>query len=270
MATTALDRTHITANRASGIGASDARRIATGDWHQLYLEKVGEAEPVDLSRVFRVQLGVQTEDFHLDWLEQREGWRIESRNQRFEHDSEAFMFAHVDGIIHELQLPIEVKHSNGRATARESAVFYMAQLQHIMACTTTDVMRFSVIAGNEEPELAKVARNDDYLADLIELERSFWWHVENRVPPEITPTGTQAKLAEVAAVTVIDGLKPYDMTGSNEWASLSTDYRNNFDAARVFEEAKTALKGLVPSDASQCSGHGLTIKRDKRGALRFS
>jgi hypothetical protein len=38
------DRSHITANRQAGIGASDARRIATGDWHQLYLEKIGEAQ----------------------------------------------------------------------------------------------------------------------------------------------------------------------------------------------------------------------------------
>lgn len=263
------DRSHITADRY-GIGASDARRIATGDWHQLYLEKVGEAEPEDLSRVFRVQLGVHTEDFHLDWLERREGWAIRERNVRYVSNAEPFMFAHIDGWIAQLHQPIEVKHSNGRATARESAVFYMAQLQHIMAVTMNEDMRFSVIAGNDEPELAKVARNDEYLADLIELERSFWWHVENRVPPEITPTGTQAKLAEVAAVTVIDGLKPYDMTGSNEWASLATDYRNNFDAARVFEEAKAGLKQLVPPDASQCTGHGLTIKRDKRGALRFS
>lgn len=264
------DRSHITADRASGIGASDARRIATGDWHKLYLEKIGEAEPEDLSRIFRVQLGVHTENFHLDWLESREGWRIVCRNDRYYHADHSFMFCHVDGWIDDLFQPIEVKHSNGRANARESAVFYMAQLQHIMACTDKDEMRFSVIAGNDEPELAKVSRNQDYIDDLVELERSFWWHVTNRVPPEITPTGTQAKLAEVAAVTIIDGLKPYDMTGSNEWASLATDYRNNFDAARVFEEAKTGLKQLVPPDASQAAGHGLTIKRDKRGALRFS
>lgn len=266
----APDRSHITADRY-GIGASDARRIATGDWHQLYLEKIGEAQPEDLSRVFRVQLGVHTEDFHLDWLEQREGWTIEHRNARVSHPEHSFMFAHVDGMIAcPFNQPIEVKHSNGRANARDAAVFYMAQLQHIMACTDDPEMRFSVIAGNEDPEVAKVQRNDEYLADLIELERSFWWHVENRVAPEITPTGTQAKLAEVAAVTVIDGLKPYDMTGNNEWASLATDYTANIEAARVFEEAKASLKKLVPADASQCTGHGLTIKRDKRGALRFS
>jgi predicted phage-related endonuclease len=268
--TTTPDRSHIKTERY-GIGASDARRIMSGDWLKLYEEKLGLTTPEDLSRVFRVQLGVFTENFHLDWLEQREGWQIEQRNHRYNMTGTAdFMFAHIDGWINDLDQPIEVKHSNGRANAREAAVYYMAQLQHIMAVTQTNEMRFSVIAGNDDPELCKVSRNTGYISEMIELERSFWWHVENNVPPEITPTGTQSKLAKLATTTFIDGLKPYDMTGSNEWASLVTDYKNNFDAARTFEEAKTTLKSLVPADASECAGHGLTIKRDKRGGLRFS
>jgi hypothetical protein len=268
--TTTPDRSHINTDRY-GIGASDAGRIMKGDWHQLYLEKLGLAEREDLSRVFRVQLGVHTENFHLDWLEQREGWQIEQRNHRYTMvGASDFMFAHIDGWINDLDQPIEVKHSNGRANARESAIYYMPQLQHIMAVAAVDEMRFSVIAGNDDPEVCKVARNVGYISEMIELERSFWWHIENQVPPEITPTGTQGKLAELAATVTIDELKPYDMTGSNEWASLAADYKNNFDAARTFEEAKTTLKSMVPSDASECSGHGLTIKRDRRGSLRFS
>jgi hypothetical protein len=34
--------------------------------------------------------------------------------------------------------------------------------------------------------------------------------------------------------------------------------------------AKKELKALVPADASKCFGHGIIIKRDKRGALRFA
>jgi hypothetical protein len=36
-------------DRKQGIGGSDATRIYNGDWHDLYLEKIGEKEPDDLS-----------------------------------------------------------------------------------------------------------------------------------------------------------------------------------------------------------------------------
>jgi predicted phage-related endonuclease len=260
----------VTLNRHLGIGGSDARRILEGNWFELYQEKVGEAEPADLTQVFRVQLGKHTEDFHLDWIERREIWQIGMRNHRIDHSEIAFMFCHIDGRVHSKECPIEVKHSNGRANARDAAIYYMAQLQHILACTGDDQIYFSVIAGNEEPELALVSRNNGYIADLIDLETNFWWHVENRVPPEITPTGKQEILKVVAANTTIDGLKPYDMTGNNQWANLSIDYNECKAAAARFETAKKELKELVPPDASQATGHGVTVKRDRRGALRFS
>lgn len=260
----------VTVDRHLGIGGSDARRIMEGDWLPLYREKVGESQPEDLSGIFKVQLGSFTEPFHLDWLEQREGWTISCRNLRFLHDQHSFMFAHIDGMITDLSLPIEVKHSNSRATARETAVFYMAQLQHIIEVTGADAIKFSLIAGNEDPEVVTVDRNEEYITALIDMERSFWWHVENNIPPEITPTGKQEALKIVAASTPIDKRKPYDMTTSNEWAVLAADYTANQQAAALFEEAKAGLKALVPEDASQCSGHGILIKRDKRGALRFS
>ena len=35
-------------DRKQGIGGSDATRLYNGDWHDLYLEKIGEKEPDDL------------------------------------------------------------------------------------------------------------------------------------------------------------------------------------------------------------------------------
>jgi hypothetical protein len=265
------DLATIRADRHLGIGASDANRIVKSDWLALYREKVGETEPEDLSCVFRVQLGIQTERFHLDWLGQHYATGpIDDVPDRKHYLGSPWIYCHLDGWAGNHDTFIEVKHSNGRATAREAAIYYMAQLQHQMMIMDRSWCWFSVIPGNDDPQLVRVDADADYQAQLLQMEQSFWWHVTNKVPPEITPTGTQAELQRVGAGIPIDGLKPYDMTGSNEWASLAADYKNNFDAARTFEEAKTTLKGMVPADASECSGHGLTIKRDKRGSLRFS
>ena len=55
-------------DRKQGIGGSDATRLYNGDWHDLYLEKIGEKEPDDLSDVLPVQMGIHTEDFNIDWF----------------------------------------------------------------------------------------------------------------------------------------------------------------------------------------------------------
>lgn len=257
-------------NRSEGIGGSDASRIINGNWLDLYQEKVGLAEPADLSAVFPVQLGVLTERFHIEWQARRHNLTIIFPEVRYYHATNAFMFTHLDGWITDKNTFIEAKHSNGRAVLREKAAYYMPQLQHAMAVTGTDNCYFSLIAGNEEPEWCVVARDSDYITRLIEMEASFWWHVENRVPPEITPTGTQQEMKRVAASVPIDGLKPYDMSTNNEWCAYAPDFLETKDAADIHEKAKRALKELVPVDASECTGAGITIKRDKRGSLRFS
>ncbi len=259
----------IRTNRAEGIGSSDAKRLIDGDWHRLYMEKVGETEPEDLSGVFRVQLGIYTETFHLDWLERKYACQIERPMQRFYAPDYPVMFAHLDGVHVGKGVPVETKHTSSDARLRDKAVYYMPQLQHVLSITGHDYMLFSIIAGNSEPEWCEVAANLEYQAELRELIKSFWWHVEQRVPPEIIPTATLKAVERVGATTPIDGLKPYDMTGNNEWANYAQDYIDCMAAAALFADAKDGLKKMMPADASECTGHGITIKRDKRGALRF-
>ena len=63
-------------DRKQGIGGSDATRLYNGDWYDLYLEKIGEKESDDLSRVLPVQMGVYTEDFNIRWFEQETGIKV--------------------------------------------------------------------------------------------------------------------------------------------------------------------------------------------------
>jgi predicted phage-related endonuclease len=257
-------------NRSEGIGGSDAKRIADGDWLPLYREKVGEAEPVDLSRVFPVQLGSYTEQFHLEWVARREGWTIRKIDGRLYHSAHPFMFANLDGWVENFGLPIETKHCNGASYLREKAQYYMPQIQHYLAVTQAEAMIFSMIAGNTEPDHCRVDRDQEYIDHLVELERAFWWHVTERDPPEALQNGDVAQLKAMAKAVPIDGLKDYDMQGSNEWGAHASAYIKHENAAKSFDLAKAALKGLVPEDAASCTGYGLTIKRSKNGSLRFA
>ena len=60
-----------------------------------------------------------------------------------------------------------------------------------------------------------------------------------------------------------------DMSGSNSWAEFAAIYRNTRQAFLEHECAKTELKGLVPEDAKEASGHGVRAKRSRSGAISF-
>ena len=60
--------------RKGFIGGSDMYSIVRGDWNTLWHVKTGRTEPEDLSNQFNVALGVETEEFNLNWLHQQTGW----------------------------------------------------------------------------------------------------------------------------------------------------------------------------------------------------
>jgi hypothetical protein len=58
-----------------------------------------------------------------------------------------------------------------------------------------------------------------------------------------------------------------DMTGSNSWAEFAGIYCRTRQAHLDHEHAKTELKGMVPEEAKEASGHGIRAKRSKSGAI---
>ncbi len=250
-----------------GIGGTDARRIVAGDWLPLYLEKVGETQAEDLSGVWPVQLGSWTEPLHLSWHERTEGVEIQRFDTAIIHPDVPHFFASLDGYIDSEDEPLEVKHTFAGQSIRDSALYYMPQLQHQMVVTGCRRSRFSIICGNQEPKWAHVDRDEDYITKMLPMLNQFWWHVENKEPPAAPEVDSLA--AEAKAVRV-QGLVSYDYATNNEWSSLEVDYVDNITAATTFEAAKKQLKELVPADAAEVVGKLVTIKRDARGALRFN
>lgn len=256
------------------IGGTDAKRILDGDWHTLWLEKTGRAQPADLSTVWKAVLGKHTEQLHADWVfRQRPSWERASPEVRLYHDELEFMGATIDSLVRlpsGSTVPLEVKHSYKRPI-RECAAYYAPQLQHQMFVCGTQLVIFSMIGGNDEPEQAMVERNDEFITNMVTACKIFWSHVTNDTPPEMNDLAQAAIAATEAALPTIkvDGKRDYDMTGNNLWADAATSYLVNQPMAKLFDEAKAALKELVPADAATITGHGITISRDARGALRF-
>ena len=254
-------------DRTKGVGGSDATRIMRGDWLSLYNEKVGLVQPEDLSNNFKVQLGILTEPLHIKFFEMKSGLEVStSVSSRIEHPVYTFMNGHLDGWISSKKTFLECKHTSGFANLRDKARYYMAQLQHYMAVAQVDHCYFSCIFGNAEPEYCIVDRDDNYIAELIEAEQAFWWHVQNKTSPEDNAEASE-KAEALAKEVIIDNLRSVDMTTTNSWGMLADQWLSTLEASKTNDKTGKEIKALVPDDAAEAFGNGIIVRRDRRGRL---
>lgn len=254
-------------NRSTGLGGTDAMRIMAGDWHRLYQEKVGEAQPEDLSGVFKVQLGIRSEAFHAEWFAHMTGLQVADPEHGYTSVTHDFMFANIDRLVPEKGTFVELKHSRNGVNVWDKARYYMPQLQHYIHVLDVNACYFSVIRGNDEPQWCVVDRDDDYIDGLIKMESSFWWHVKQKIAPDIVPQGEINRVAKKAESIKVDNLIVSDMQHNNLWTDAAQRFIANQAMAKAFDQAKEDIKGLVTDEMGEAYGHGIVAKRNKRGHI---
>ena len=246
------------AERRKYIGGSDANIIINGsdaDRYKLWQVKTGQAEPDDLSDVFPVQLGSFTEPFNLAWFQRKTGFALVDNPGRFVA-ANGFMACQPDGMLSDAL--VECKHTAERFSLEDSVRKYQPQLHHGMICTGKSRAFLSVIRGNSY-DYQEVEFDPAYADMLIAAEREFWDCVTLGMPP-----GPGAPIEAPAPTRVID------MTGNYEWFDAAAEWFATSEASKKFDRAANTLRSLVPADVKAASGHGIALKRDKRGALRIS
>ncbi|MFM9829701.1 MAG: YqaJ viral recombinase family protein [Sphingomonas sp.] len=266
LATLGLSASEIVARR-DAIGGSDANIIMGGDptkLIKLWREKRGEAPGDDLSDILAVKMGSFTEPLNVAWFTKNTGDEVRDCGKIAQHPTIAHMRCTLDGITTDafgFDRVFEAKHTGTRSTDAEIFERYVPQLTHNCLCAGLSGAVLSVFKGNGDWAMFEYALDADYAAALIDREAAFWECVRNGTPPAPLPPEPAPKPV---------GVVEYSMEGRNEWASHAAEYIDTAFAADRHDIAKKALKELVPDDASKCSGHGIIITRDKRGALRFA
>ena len=96
---------------------------------------------------------------------------------------------------------------------------------------------------------------------IVTAERKFWRCVESGEPPRLF--GVEPPKPRIEAVRIVD------MSGSNSWAEFARAFRTTQQAFLEHERARVELKGLMPEDAKEASGHGVRARRSKSGAVSF-
>ena len=255
-------------SRLGFIGGSDARRIMEGDWHTLWLEKTGQQQPADLSDNLAVQLGVHTEDFNIRWFKEhylQNDHFVHEQHRFAENVGEVFCRGTVDGYISELNAILECKHTYDRNNMESCIRQYMPQVQFYMMVSQTERCYLSVLFGNRRYECVCIERNDDYIERMMVHISEFWHHVTQK----IEPSGKQTTSLPTDHIPV-DNMTRRDATGDNEFISKCHDYIEQEANAKLFESAKADLKAMVGQYEREVYCDLLTIKRDKRGALRIN
>ncbi|HBC03349.1 MAG TPA: hypothetical protein DC015_03915 [Aequorivita sp.] len=285
-------------DRSKYIGSSDAISILNGNWHELWLLKTGRKQPDDLSQNFKVQLGIETEEFHLNWT-MREAF-LEDGNLECVHFGEkntpsdgfyntppdGFYWldetntgtpfgSHPDGLIRNFHndpktpyYPVEVKHSGRFRSASDSCDFYMPQIMHHMLVMGSRYCLFSVIRGNEPPERFWVEANGVYIKHYVSRCIAFWNYIlDDKAPP---PFIEHAK----PQTTIVDsikrnGFKRRDLNRSNRATSLIDRYIVTKPVVDQHNAAKAELKALMADDEDELYHSKLTMKRNKRGSILF-
>ena len=261
-------------NRRGFIGGSDARRIMEGDWYNLWHEKTGRKEPADLSDNLAVQLGVATESFHIGWFERnyfKNSFEQASIGLREQVEFKDTLHGvpckgTVDAIFTSRDNILECKHTYDRNTMESCIKQYMPQLQFYMMLSGAESCYLSVIFGNRRWECVKVSHDSDYIDRMMVSIREFWGLVEMDKEPFRDEKPATLNTDHI----LVDNMTRRDATSDNEFISRCHDYIEQEANAKLFESAKADLKAMVGDTEREVYCDLLTIKRDKRGALRIT
>ena len=248
-------------NRRSGVGGSDAGAIMRGEWYALWLIKTGRAEPEDLSDNLSVQIGSYTEELNLIWFERHTGHRITGRRLEVRHPYFQFMRCELDGAADVDGKPaiVQAKWCNPWAQIKELEQKYAPQVTHEMVVYGCNLGFLSVITGKPSYELVRINHDEDYIAELLRREQTFWSYVESDTPPPDAPPVEPP--APVAVYRTID------MSQSNSWSEQAGIWRETLDASRRCDKAAMELRALIEPDVGEARGHGVVVKRSKDGKL---
>jgi predicted phage-related endonuclease len=252
--------------RMSSLGGSDAKIIMSGDQkaiERLWHEKRGEQAPEDLSEVILINLGNLTEPLNADLFEKDTNWFVTDEQTKVHYPDWEKAHTTLDGLVRETEdgpalAVVEFKFMFPFGFDLEKAITkYYPQCQHNMMVTDMPVSYLSILTGAAQWYRAEIEADIFYQVELLKAEKEFWKSVED---------GTVPGTPEIV-IPLIDRVKIIDMSTSNEWASEADILIKTVTAVKRHEKAKKDIKKLMPADAAQASGKGVSIKLSKDGKM---
>lgn len=180
--------------RMKYIGGSDISAVmGMNRWKtplKLWLEKTGELEPDDLSKVEAVQLGTELEEFVAQKFARETGKQVRVQSKMYVHPIYDYMVAHVDRLITGSDELLECKTCSAfkKEEWDESNIpqEYVLQVMWYMGITGRKKAWIAVLIGGQSFKYKEVEFDQELFDVMVERAKSFWESVQNNVTPEIT------------------------------------------------------------------------------------
>ena len=255
-------------NREDFIRGSDMVSLMQGKWNELYKIKMGHIGRKDLSHLFNVNLGTFTEDFNLQWAEERYEYNFVNKF----NVSQTKMYGSIklqgspDGMDTDKKVIIECKHTHSRNDMDTVTDFYMPQIQFYLYVTGYKQCLLSVIFGNTYDAVV-VDASDEYQTLMLDRIKMFWECVVHGDEPDDVATVVDKLITNKIP---INGKTKRDVSKSNSFTEATNAYMMFEDTAKKFETAKKQLKEEIKPDEAEIYNDVLSIKRDKRGSIRIT
>lgn len=232
--------------------------------YQLWLEKTGQVEPEDISKLFHVQRGKLNEPIALEKflkqtkLDEHVTWES---NKRFNLSPEYPHYAcEVDGISEGGALICEIKcmGMEDHLRAKEGVVpdQYIPQIQWNLMITGAERCYF-ISYRPEDDTLYSVEclRDDKYMNALLKQADAFWEMVQTKTPPELTDMDFE------------------DMSRNEEFRILCNEYISAKASLDVYEaevkKIKDQLKSLM-GDRKRAKASGVKLSfYERKGNVNY-
>lgn len=185
--------------RRTGVGGSDAAAALGQSPHmtaqELYYVKLGtplaprdgDGERTDFGRLMENVIAIQ--------YAKRFDVKLRRRNAILRHSKYPWMLANVDRLIEGRKRGVEIKNVDatafrfndewGEPGSDQVPTPYLLQTAHYMAVLDYPEWDLAACIGGNRLEVYHIARDYELEEMLIEGEREFWQHVEQREPPEL-------------------------------------------------------------------------------------
>lgn len=197
--------------RKRGIGGSDAGAICGLNPYvtamQVYHDKTSDTADDTDNEAMRQ--GRDLEEYVAQRFMEATGKKVRRANAIFYNEENPFMLANVDRLIVGEDAGLECKTASpymaDKWKDREIPLHYQIQCHHYMAVCDTRAWYIAVLIYGKEFKFHRIERDEDIIADLIQIERDFW---ENNVLSHTLPAPDGSKAADTVISNYFKETKP--------------------------------------------------------------
>lgn len=244
--------------RKKGIGGSDVGAICGISKYKsvidVYLDKIGQSEEKEQSEA--AYWGNALEEVVAQEFTKRTGKKVRRRNTMFQCSEYPFMLANIDREIIGEKAFLECKTVSiyGADDWEGDSIpdSYMLQIQHYMAVLGEDYTHcyIAVLIGGQRFVWKEIKRDQELINYIIDIEKDFWYKVENKILPHVDGTEASEKALNYLYPQAKESEVVLNLNNDIEYAILELD-KIKADIKKL-EEEKTLRENRIKEYLGEC------------------